>query len=96
MDRAELSALLAGENLDTYRARELSAQIADNQQKLAELASANGFGGPGNRGGCGGPRNGRGGCGGGCSGAANNATDQGAGGKVTCGSPSCPNTAAAQ
>ena len=92
MDRAELNALLAGENPDTYQAREISSRIADNQQKLAEIASANGFG-PGNRGGgCGGPRNGRGGCGGGCAGAVNNTT----GAPATCGSPSCPNAVQAQ
>ena len=52
MDSAELRAMLAGENPDTYKARELSARIADNKQKLAELASANGFG-RGGGGGCG-------------------------------------------
>ena len=86
MDSAELDALLAGDNPDTYKARELSARIADNQQKLAEMASANGFG-PGNRG-CGGPRAGRGGCGGGCAGAET--------GKATCGTPGCPGATATQ
>jgi hypothetical protein len=93
MDRAELNALLAGENPDTYKARELSARISDNQQKLAELASANGFGRGGS---CGGSRGGRGGCGGGCAGAANSNPGSGAGGNGTCGSPGCPNAAAAQ
>lgn len=91
MDQAELNAMLAGENPDTYKARELSARISDNKQKLAELASANGFG-PGNRGGCGGPRYGRGGCGSGCAGPVNNTT----GTPATCGSPSCPNAVQAQ
>ena len=93
MDNAELKALLAGDNPDTYKARELSAQIADNKQKLAELASANGFG---RGGGCGGPKYGRGGgCGSGCGGAGYKG-GPGAGGPATCGSPNCPNAAAAQ
>lgn len=93
MDRAELNALLAGENPDAVKARELSARIADNQQKLAELASANGFG-PGNRGGCGGPRVARGSCGGGCAGPVGNVA--GPGGYGTCGTPGCPNAVPAQ
>lgn len=90
MDQAELQALLAGENPDTYKARDLSAQISDNKQKLFEIARANGFAGGG--GGCGGPKGGRASCGSGCS-AANNTTG---GAPATCGSPNCPNAVQAR
>lgn len=48
VDRAELNALMAGDNPDPKRVRELSANIVDNQEKIAEMArSANVDGGAG-------------------------------------------------
>jgi len=38
VDRAELNALMAGDNPDPKRVRELTGNIVDNQEKLAEIA----------------------------------------------------------
>lgn len=38
VDRAELNALMAGQNPDAQRVRELTAQIVDNQEQLAKIA----------------------------------------------------------
>lgn len=38
IDRAELNALFAGDNPDAKRVRELTANITDNQEKLAKIA----------------------------------------------------------
>lgn len=96
VDRAELNAIMAGENPDPVRVRELSTSIADNQQKLAEIAKANDIGAPGAGvgGGCGGRGAGRGGCGG-CGGWGNGSAPE-TGGNGACGTPGCPNAATAQ
>lgn len=95
IDRAELDAIMAGENPDPARVRELSTTIADNQEKLSEFARVNGIGAPGvgAGGGCGNRGAGRGSCGN-CGGAP--AGPQGPAGNVSCGSPGCPNAAPAQ
>lgn len=95
IDRAELEAIMAGENPDSTRARELSSNIADNQEKLAEIARANDIGAPGVGvgGGCGNRGGGRGSCGS-CGGAP--AGPQGPAGNGSCGSPGCPNAVPAQ
>jgi len=54
MDRAELNAVMAAENPDNEKAKEVSGRLFDNQQKLAQLTRESGFGGPGAGGGCGG------------------------------------------
>ena len=97
IDRAELDAIMAGENPDPARARELSTSIADNQEKLAEFARENGIGAPGvgAGGGCGNRGGARGSCGS-CGGAPNGAGPQGGAGNVSCGSPGCPNAVPAQ
>ena len=98
IDRAELNAIMAGENPDPARVRELSSIIAENQETLSEIARANDIGAPGvgAGGGCvnrGGARGSCGSCGGG---APNGAGPQGPGGNVSCGSPGCPNAVPAQ
>jgi hypothetical protein len=97
IDRAELDAVMAGENPDPTRARELSTSIAENQEKLSEIARANDIGAPGvgAGGGCGNRGGGRGSCGS-CGGAPNGAGPQGFGGNGSCGSPGCPNAVPAQ
>lgn len=47
VDRAELDALMAGKEPDTKRVRELTANIVDNQEKVAEIARAANINGPG-------------------------------------------------
>ncbi len=91
MDRAELNAIMAGENPDPQKVRDLTANIADNQEKLSEFASAAGIGAPGTgRGGCGGPRTASGGCGSCASGQGKIAGPGAGGGYGSCGSPGCP------
>ncbi|MCL7487014.1 MAG: hypothetical protein M8357_02425 [Desulfobulbaceae bacterium] len=91
LDRAELNALMAGENPDAKRVRELTASIAGNQEKLAEIARASDIGAPGTEqyGRCGGRVAGRGGCGS-CAGAPNAFGNPGVGGYGSCGTPGCP------
>lgn len=64
VDRAELNALMAGENPDPAKAGELAGKIAENQIKLREMANASGFGprGGGGYAGCNGPGAGYGAC----------------------------------
>ena len=97
IDRAELDAIMAGENPDPARVRELSTIIAENQETLSEIARANDIGAPGvgAGGGCGNRGGARGSCGS-CGGAPNGAGPQGPGGNVSCGSPGCPNAVPAQ
>ncbi len=98
IDRAELNALMAGENPDPQRVRDLTATIADNQEKLSEIARASDLGvpAPGKYGGCGGPRSGRGGCGS-CGSAPNAFGGQGPGGGYgSCGTPGCPGASTGQ
>lgn len=45
VDRAELNALMAGDNPDAKRVRELTANIVDNQEKMGEIARTNDVGG---------------------------------------------------
>lgn len=83
VDRAELDALMAGKEPDANRARELTASIVDNQEKLAEMARANDFAVPGSAVGSGGPGAARGY--GGCSGGSNTFGGPGAAGNSPCG-----------
>jgi hypothetical protein len=91
LDRAELNALMAGENPDAKRVRELTASITDNKEKLAEIARANDLGAPGTGGygGCGNRAGGRGGCGT-CAGAADTSDRPGVSDYGSCGTPGCP------
>lgn len=96
IDRAELNALMAGENPDAKRVRELSTTLADNQEKLSEIARANDLGAPGiGVGGCGGRSAGRGSCGS-CAGGPNGSFGPGTGGYGSCGTPRCPGAASGQ
>ncbi len=91
MDRAELNALMAGDNPDPVRVRDLTGSITDNQEKLSEMARAADIGAPGTgRGGCGGPRNGKGSCGTCTSGQGGFGGPGAGGGYGSCGTPGCP------
>ena len=95
MDRAELNALMANENRDPEKERDLSASISDNEQKLLKLARLNGSGGSGDqRYGCGGPRTAQGSCSS-CAQVviAGVVVSSGSG---TCGSPGCPGAGVGQ
>ena len=72
-DRAELNALMAGQNPDPVKARELAAKIADNEEALNGIARSANINGPygrgyGKTGLCGGPGSGGYGGYGNCSG----------------------------